>query len=290
MIEDRHIDVGAQRLHAHIGGVDGALPTIVLEAGGGSILPTWSGVEQALAAQTRVLSYERAGIGESSGPVDSVSAAAVARRLDTLLEASDIRGPLILVGHSLGGLYMRYYAQTRADRVAGLVLLDTTPQDLPFARFFTVKPTLVLWLLHGLARVGVLQWLVKSLTPSGKTAELSAEHLAALSRFRHVKTVLGEIGALRQIQAEVTALPPALALPTLTISAGRHDKRIKPAQAEHFRRSHEQLAERGAAPFSHHQRMQDATHMSMLTDPSQAAIVAATILDFARQLAQKARA
>jgi pimeloyl-ACP methyl ester carboxylesterase len=286
MIETRHIVVGKQRLHAHIGGVAGPLPSIVLEAGGGSILQTWSALETALASQTQVLSYERAGIGASSGPVDSVLASVVTQRLDALIKATDIRTPVILVGHSLGGLYMRYFAATRPELVAGLVLLDTTPEDLPFPRFYRVTPTLLLWLLHGLARIGLLQWLVRRLQKPGKAAALSGEHLAALGRFSHVKTVLTEIGALRKIQAEVAALPPSAAIPMLTISAGRHGHRVTPDQIARFLDSHDQLAASGTEPHSRHHRMQDATHMSMLTDAAQAENAAALILEFAAQIAR----
>lgn len=287
MIGGREIDIGEARLHVHDGGLCTALPPIVLEAGNGSILQTWSGIEQALVEHTRVLAYERAGIGRSSAPCDGVLSAAVARRLDALLEASKLEGRVILVGHSLGGLFMRYYAATRPGRVAGLVLLDTTPQDFPFPRFFTLKPAVLMWLLHGLARVGLLDKLVQRLKAKGKASDLSVELVDAIGRPRHVKTVLEEISALETIQAEVAALALARAtpVPTLTISAGKHDPRISPSHAEHFRRSHEAIAAAGAAPYSRHHRFEEGTHMSMLTEPANATRVAALILDFARQIA-----
>ena len=290
MIGDREIDIGEARLHVHDGGLCTALPPIVLEAGNGSILQTWSGIEQALVAHTRVLAYERAGIGRSSAPRGGVLSAAVARRLDALLDASKLEGRVILVGHSLGGLFMRYYAATRPGRVAGLVLLDTTPQDFPFPRFFTLKPAVLMWLLHGLARVGLLDKLVQRLKAKGKASDLSVELVDAIGRHRHVKTVLEEISALETIQAEVAALAPATPVPTLTISAGKHDPRISPSHAEHFRRSHEAIAAAGAAPYSRHHRFEEGTHMSMLTEPANAKRVAALILDFARQIAPGASA
>src|SRR3546814_15383905 len=103
-IDERHLRVGDCQLHVRTAGVAGHLPTIVLEAGGGSILPAWGPLEQALAPHAQVLSYERAGIGESSGPVGSVQASAVSQRLETLLKTAGIRTPGLLaeIGRASG--------------------------------------------------------------------------------------------------------------------------------------------------------------------------------------------
>lgn len=284
--EDRHVEVDGRQLHVRSAGLACSLPTVVLEAGGGGVqLPTWSGIEQALAPHTRVLSYERAGIGDSRGPVDSARPQAVAQRLEALLRATGVSGPIVLAGHSLGGLYARYYAATRPQQVAGLVLLDTTPVDLPFPRLLTLRASALFWSLHVLARLGLLQRLLAR-GGRGEAASVSPSQLAALGRSHHVKALLAEIAALRQVQADVAALPATAPLPTLAISAGAASPGDKPQRMEHFRLSHEQLAEAGRPPHSRHLRLEGAGHMSMLTDPLQAQAVAAEILAFARQLSQ----
>jgi pimeloyl-ACP methyl ester carboxylesterase len=284
-IQESHIAVGEQRLHVRIGGVAGSLPPVVMEAGGGSTLQTFGPLETALAAHTQVLSYERAGIGESTGPVDSVSAAAVTKRLEALMKVTGVRTPVILAGHSLGGLYMRYFAATRPDLVAGLVLLDATPEDLPFARKAFVKTRIALWLVHGLARLRLIEPLAKRLKRNGKPIEWSQQQNDALGRFLHVKTLAEEIGDLPKIQAEIAALPAMAAIPTLALSAGQHPPVVTPEQVVAFRRSHDQLAARGSRPHSRHHRMEGATHMSLLTDPVQAAAAGALIVEFAAQIA-----
>ncbi|MDO9453905.1 MAG: alpha/beta hydrolase [Stagnimonas sp.] len=289
-IEDRYIVVGKQRLHVHIGGVAGTLPPVVLESGGGSLIRTWSGFEQALTPHTQVLSYERAGIGDSSGPAKDVSAAAVTQRLEALIKAAGIRTPVILAGHSLGGLYMRYFAATRPDLVAGLVLLDATPEDLPFRRIVVLRTKAAIWLLHGLARIGLMQQLAKRLKPGGKPIELTPDQAAAYGRFRHMKTLTVEIANLSNIQAEVAALPATSPIPTLALSAGEHPPQVTPDQVAAFRISHDQLAARGATPHSRHHRMEGASHMSLLTDPAQAAAAGALILEFARQITPSSKA
>ena len=50
--------------------------------------------------------------------------------LHALLRAADIPGPYVLVAHSAGGLVARLYASTYPDEVVGMVLLDSTHEDV----------------------------------------------------------------------------------------------------------------------------------------------------------------
>jgi pimeloyl-ACP methyl ester carboxylesterase len=50
--------------------------------------------------------------------------------LKQLLENAEVKGPYVLVGHSLGGLNMQVFADRYPDLVSGLILLD--PPPLPF--------------------------------------------------------------------------------------------------------------------------------------------------------------
>ena len=49
--------------------------------------------------------------------------------LHALLRAARVPGPYVLVGHSLGGLFVRLSAATYPDEVAGLVLVDSSHED-----------------------------------------------------------------------------------------------------------------------------------------------------------------
>jgi ATP-dependent Clp protease adaptor protein ClpS len=118
------------RVLTHQGSL-GDLPAIVLEAGGGGTRQSWALVQKRLAERTLVVSYDRAGLGRNTEWADDVGAAGVASRLATLLARAAIPPSYLLVGHSLGGLFVQYYAVTHPGDVAGLVLVDPTPaQDL----------------------------------------------------------------------------------------------------------------------------------------------------------------
>jgi pimeloyl-ACP methyl ester carboxylesterase len=103
------------------------LPAIVLEACGGGSSESSFFVQEHLGGPTLVVSYDRAGLGRNTEWVDDVSARGVTLRLATLLARAAIPPPYLLVGHSLGGLFVQYYAATHPEDVAGLVLIDPTP-------------------------------------------------------------------------------------------------------------------------------------------------------------------
>jgi pimeloyl-ACP methyl ester carboxylesterase len=103
-------------------------PTIILDAGLGNDGLIWGGVQPALAKTTRVCSYDRAGFGWSDPLPPPRDADHIANELHGLLTAAGIRGPVVLMGHSIAGIYIRNYATRYPADVAGLVFVDgSTP-------------------------------------------------------------------------------------------------------------------------------------------------------------------
>ena len=83
----------------------------------------WGLVQPEVAKLTQVCSYDHSGIGWSDdGPKDSCSLRVSEVR--AALENAGIKGPYVLVGHSLGGLVARLYAGRYQDEVAGMVFVD----------------------------------------------------------------------------------------------------------------------------------------------------------------------
>src|SRR6266567_496973 len=101
-------------------------PTIVLEAGGGNDGLTWAGIQPKLALHTQVCSYDRAGMGWSDPGPSPRDADHVATELHGLLASAHIHIPVVLMGHSMGGLFIRDYAAHHATEVAGLVFEDSS--------------------------------------------------------------------------------------------------------------------------------------------------------------------
>jgi pimeloyl-ACP methyl ester carboxylesterase len=100
-------------------------PTIVLEAGLGKDASTaWSRVYPKLSSFARVCSYDRAGLMYSDpGPLPRTSNLIVSD-LHDLLKAAGEKGPFVLVGHSLGGAYVRAYAAQFPTEAVALVLIE----------------------------------------------------------------------------------------------------------------------------------------------------------------------
>jgi len=116
--------VNGERMHLYCSGVGS--PTLVLESGRGDDFLGWGKVQPALSRATRVCSYDRAGYGWSAPQPGSRDAAHIANELHELLRQAAIEGPLVLMGHSAGGIYIRAYAIRYPHDVAGLVFVDAS--------------------------------------------------------------------------------------------------------------------------------------------------------------------
>ena len=113
-------------------------PTVVFEAGAGEQLDTWKKVLPDVSKLTRTFAYTRRGYGGMPA-LNHRDGASIVEELRALLRDQHIEPPYILVGHSIGGLYMQLFAKTFPQEVAGLVLVDTTCAD-QFERMKTERP------------------------------------------------------------------------------------------------------------------------------------------------------
>ena len=122
------VDVGGYRLHINCMG-EGS-PTVILETGSGVLSLSWYPLQEQIAGFTRVCIYDRAGYGWSDPGPKPRTALQMASELETLLTNAHIETPVILVGHSLGGMIVRYVAATQPQLVAGVLLVDASPPGM----------------------------------------------------------------------------------------------------------------------------------------------------------------
>jgi pimeloyl-ACP methyl ester carboxylesterase len=105
-----------------------ATPTVVFLPGAGLAALDYLAMHQPASERWTSLLYDRAGTGYSQRIPLPRTAEAVTDELDELLEACGAE-PVLLLGHSLGGLYARHYANRFPDQTLGLVLLDPAHED-----------------------------------------------------------------------------------------------------------------------------------------------------------------
>jgi pimeloyl-ACP methyl ester carboxylesterase len=99
-------------------------PTVVLESGLGNDWLIWGKVQPALSNVTRVCSYDRIGVGWSEEQLGGRDSNSVADRLHALLSEAGVGAPLVLMGHSIGGLHIRAFTARFPHDVVGLVFVD----------------------------------------------------------------------------------------------------------------------------------------------------------------------
>ncbi|MGZ6016466.1 MAG: alpha/beta fold hydrolase [Phenylobacterium sp.] len=129
------VDVGGRRLRVVRAGPASERPTIILEHGAFGCASDWAVVQDRLAAKGLAsIAYDRAGLGHSDpGPLPR-DGRAIVGDLTALLDLLGETEPVVLVGHSMGGLMVRLFALTHPKRVLGVVLVDAvTPEVMASA-------------------------------------------------------------------------------------------------------------------------------------------------------------
>lgn len=123
----RFVRVAGRAVHVVEDGPPGGL-SVVLGAGLGGAWLGWEALVRALDRSCRLIRVDRPGLGRSEPSPDSPTLAGQAVWLASVLDAVGAGGPVVLVGHSLAGLYAEAFARLLPDRTAAVVLVEAAPE------------------------------------------------------------------------------------------------------------------------------------------------------------------
>jgi pimeloyl-ACP methyl ester carboxylesterase len=265
------IDVGGHRLHLHCTG--SGSPTVVLEPGGGGASSDLAWIAPAVARDTRVCVYDRAGRGWSDaadGPQDGVH---IAADLHTLLERAHVPGPYVLAGHSFGGLYIQSFAAQFPNLVAGMVLLDSTAPNPGSAQPTDTESYSLLRrvavLLPAVAHLGagrLLNPISYGTLPPRSRDEARANSATA----RHLASWIEELLAASASAHQASLLTDLNGKPLIVLTADTgNDAKWQSAQDHMATLSTNSL----------HRVAHDTTHQSLLDDEADSAAASTAIRD-----------
>lgn len=199
-------------------------PTVILEAGAFGGAADWSLVAKQLAKGGEVCAYDRDGMGLAEIHDLDRSPVAIATRLEALVERKVGDAPVILAGHSNGGLYVEAFARMWPERTAGLVLVDavgTDVKDHPRA-LADLKHEARLAAFTPTARAVGLTRLVPLMDDISPAAEAAARRRSAWTARTSIQAGLQEVRAFLPGLAAVDALPPLRpTIPVAVIVASR---------------------------------------------------------------------
>ena len=276
----RLVDVGGHRLHLYCTGpTDADGPTVVLEGGLGATVSAWAWIQPEIARTARVCAYDRAGTGWSDPGTDPPDAQHVASALHTLLREAGVVGPQVLVGWSIGGLYVREYADAFPADVAGVVLLDSSSPDqctsTPAAAAQCDSAAGISTFIPVLARTGVMRVLGSLRPASGLPEPAGSEVLAAASATKDLDAQAAEFRAAPATYAQVrdAALPSGVPLSVVTATV--HD--TAPELEQLWAGWQDDMATLSTNRV--HRVVVGASHTSLVLDEDDARLSAAAILE-----------
>jgi pimeloyl-ACP methyl ester carboxylesterase len=280
------IDIGDRRLHLFASGERVGNQTVILEAGIASFSSHWVRVQEALSTSTRVVSYDRAGLGWSDLAPEPLDAQGSAMDLRRMLQESDIPGPYVVVGHSYGGLVIRAFADLFPGEVVGMVLVDTSHPDQWVAssvpggsRTAAIGNRVAAFL----ARMGLLERLgVNKGLSEGIPAEQAGILEAWLARPQSWSTSADTLKIWdSRSRSQVNQAKKLGDLPLVVISAPERPKGARAMQyAELLNAQQDELA--ALSSNSLHLWVEGATHETLVGEPESAKIVSDAILKVLR--------
>jgi pimeloyl-ACP methyl ester carboxylesterase len=224
------VDAGGHDLSMVVAGQ--GTPAVVLESGLSDTMNVWARVLPRTAALSRVVAYERAGVGASDAGPEPRTALRIAAELHASLGSAAVAPPYVLVGFSFGGILVRAFAHLYPEEVSGLVFVDPSHEDF-YDRLRRQHPGKVEEILRSKA-----DW-----------SEGSVRELAAWD----------------ESEAQASALGPLPDVPVALVTGVRLAPGVEPEILELWRRTHAEWMRR--VPGSLHIVSVKSGHSVPIEDP-----------------------
>ena len=264
-----------------VGPDDPGVPTLVFSHGFTLDMTAWHFQWKALSKRYRCVLYDQRGHGRSSpGAGGDYSLEAMGRDLKTVLDSTVPEGPVVLIGHSLGGMSILALAAAHPEefgrRVRGVVLANTAASDvlravlgnlgsraalraLPAARRFVSDPRRAYRIRERLVGGGAdLAFLIARATNFGPHAAPSViDHVVSISAGAPLEVWTDVMSSM--LEMDLGHALEHVRVPALVIASDL-DRLTPPASA---------LALTGRLPDARLVEMEGAGHCAMLERPDQ---------------------
>ena len=251
-------------------------PTVVLEAGSSGFAASMAWLHRALAEHTTGVAYD----------------------LHEALRRQGLPGPYVLVGHSLGGAYVRVFAARHADEVVALALLDPVHEEqlarLPAEATEQLEQAQQqLAIAPLLARLGTFRLIdVQGDIVAALPEDAGEQHRARSVTAAGMRAYGREVAVLPDLLDDIARAEDARGagvfggLPVLIITATEAGDGETPEAREEMDAMHRELAAR--APAASHATVTGADHLSLITDPDHAQQIAAAVVELLDELGDDA--
>ncbi len=262
-IARRFVELDGRRVSYLTAGDSAAAPAILLIHGSGVSAGSWVNQLRGLLTAFRVAAIDLPGHGKSD-PIPRASVEEYAETVAKFLEALG-SGPVLVVGHSLGGAIAIALAAQRPHAVTGLVLLASCAKlpwvDSSWGRLLPYVPG-PLWKTFF---ISTAQKLLFARGVPGHAVSLGMQEL----RSCRAETILKDLQAAKAM--DLTQQATGLDVPTL-ILCGSQDRLTPPALSADLK---------GLIPGSRLSLIEEAGHMLLLEVPTR---VNEEVLNFAKSL------
>ncbi|AEF02817.1 alpha/beta hydrolase fold-domain containing protein [Alteromonas naphthalenivorans] len=219
------LDVGGYSLYVEDSG--SGKVNVIFDSGMGDDLSVWNKVANKVSKFSRVITYDRAGLGWSEESPKKRDSKAIIEELHSILEQKNLTGPIVLVGHSFGGVNMQLYALTYPEDIAALVLVDSAHEDQ----------------INRMPRTGLFQKYVLKFgmlaapfgLPRLYLSNTSPEERAKKSTTKHQYTSLDEASYFPQSLNQLDTLNPNYGgLPLVVIARNQPSSEIQNKNTKHY--------------------------------------------------------